>query len=305
MKICDVTLNKEKLILDVACIATVPLDVTFVISDLKLDCTYYIWDVNLSPSSSVWISPLPNNLIAAVKNSDTFTGFRCKIYHNKKLIQCDELPYNGPVNMDTVPFISTEFDVVGHSYLDFFHSDLCNDIDLTGTVVDAGANVGFFTLLALQNGASKVYSIEPDVSAFFCLQKNFRRNPSVVLIQKALSAVKGTTEFYYAESNVANSMIKPTTVYMSDVVNTIDLQTIFDIESYINLIKLDIEGSEFEVIQTLPRELYDRVNQFFIEFHGSPTPIERHLKDIGYLVEYRHSSPTDTAGFIYAKRDNR
>jgi FkbM family methyltransferase len=301
MKICDITFNKEKLILDVVYTAPMSLDITFVITDLEMDCAYYIWDTTLSQGNSVWISPLPNNLISVAKNSDRFSGIRCKIYHNKKLIQYEEFPYNSIHTFGDI-FTSTEFDVVGHSYLDFFHGELCKGIDFSGTVVDAGANVGFFTLLSLQKGAQRVYSIEPDASAFFCLQKNFRNNSSVILIQKVLTDVQGTTEFYYTESNVANSIFRPDSVYMSEEVNTIDLQTIFSIEQRINLIKLDIEGAEFKVMQTFPRELYDRANQFFIEFHDNPTPIEQHLNNIGYSVEYRNSSPTDTAGFIYAKR---
>jgi len=305
MKLCNITFNKEKLILDILYTAPEPKDLTFVITDLNMDCPYYIWDVNLSNGSAVWISPLPGSLISVVKSGNSFSGFRCKVYHNRKLIQYEEFPYSTYVRNTTTPFISTEFDVVGHSYLDFFHSDLCEGIDFTGTVVDAGANVGFFTLLALQNKANRIYSIEPDDSAFFCLERNFETNPSVILIQKALTNVCGTTEFFYTESNVANSEIRPASPHMTGIVDTINLQTIFNIERYINLIKLDIEGGEFKVLGGVSIEEYNRVNQFFIEFHGIPTPIEHRLTEVGFSVEYRRSSRDNTAGFIYAKNMNR
>jgi len=305
MKLCNVTFNKEKLILDILYMAPEPRDLTFVITDLHMDCTYYIWDVNLANGSDVWISPLPSNLISVVKSTNSFSGFRCKIYHNRKLIQYEDFPYSTHEKNITKPFVSPEFDVVGHSYLDFFHSDLCKGIDFTGTVIDAGANVGFFTLLALQNKANRIYSIEPDDSAFFCLKRNFETNPSVVLLQKALTDTCGTTEFFYTESTVANSELRPASPYTTEVVDTINLQTIFNIERYINLIKLDIEGSEFKVLDSLPAEQYRKTNQFFIEFHGTPTPIEHRLTEVGFSVEYRHSSRDNTVGFIYAKNMNR
>jgi FkbM family methyltransferase len=302
MKICNITFNREKLVLDIVYTRVTPLDLTFVISDLAIDCTYYIWDVNLSYGSSVWISPLPTNLINVAKSTNSFSGFRCKVYHNKRLIQYEEFVYNKNTNKEIDNFQSTEFDVVGHSYLDFFHSDLCDGIDFSGVVVDAGANVGFFTQMALCRGASRVYTIEPDTAPYFCLQKNFQRNPSVILLQRALTDSVGTTEFFYTDSNVANSTIKPHTFSMCDIVDTINLPTIFQLEQTINLVKLDIEGEEFNVIEKLPSDLYKRTNQFFIEFHATPVAIERRLRDEGFSVYYRHSSSTDMAGFIYASR---
>lgn len=303
MKVCNVTFNKEKLILDIVYTFPTPMDITFVITDLAMDCPYYTWDVSLSQGDSWWISPLPENLKLAALNSPTFSGFRCKIYHNRQLIQFEDFVYNSRESSNNI-FLTNEFDVTGHSYLDFFHSDLCKGMDFRGTVIDAGANVGFFTLLALQNGADRVYSIEPDRGVFFYLQRNFISNPRVHLVDKAMSAVNGQTDFFYIGSSVANTAVRPNQPCAMDVVPTINLETFLQIESRINLVKLDIEGSEFEVIDALSNDMYSKINQFFIEFHKVPHSIEQKLRETGFSVEYRHSSPVDSTGFIYAKNKN-
>jgi hypothetical protein len=68
------------------------------------------------------------------------------------------------------------------------------------------------------------------------------------------------------------------------------------------LLKLDIEGTEFKVIENLNQKHFDRINQFFIEFHFDPKPIAKKLIDNGYKIEYRHCTENDIVGFIYATK---
>jgi hypothetical protein len=83
---------------------------------------------------------------------------------------------------------------------------------------------------------------------------------------------------------------------------TISIDTLLKIEKEINLIKLDIEGTEFNVIDNLTQTHFDKINQFFIEFHFDPRPMVSTLIKNGYNVEYRHSTENDIAGFVYAKK---
>jgi hypothetical protein len=83
-------------------------------------------------------------------------------------------------------------------------------------------------------------------------------------------------------------------------VESITVPAIIMIEKEINLLKLDIEGAEVEVIEQLVD--FKNINQFFIEFHNDPKPIENKLVLNGYSVEFRHSNENSLSGFIYAKR---
>jgi hypothetical protein len=76
------------------------------------------------------------------------------------------------------------------------------------------------------------------------------------------------------------------------------------IEPHLNLVKLDIEGSEYSVFDSFTPSHFDKVSQWFIEFHNKPTPLVDRLQKEGYQVEYRNCTPDSIVGFIYAYRKN-
>lgn len=301
MKVCDISFDKNRFVFDVVYFAKNTTNITFVITDLNIDCPYYTWDTTLTHNSSIWISPLHPSLISVAKSNTNFPGFRCKVYVGKRLVQVEEFPF-GKIHNQIPTFVTNDFDIVGPSYLDFFYGTLCDNMDFTGTVIDAGANVGFYTLYALQNGANRVYSIEPDVYPFSYLQKNFSNNQKVTLINKALTSDCLGTDFFYYDSSVASSAINEAEPLVRGNVESISLDTILTIEPYVNLVKLDIEGSEFEVLERLNDRQFEKVNQWFIEFHKKSSSIVTRLNNLGYKTEYRNSDITSDVGFIYATR---
>lgn len=304
MKICNVTLNKEQCLFDIQYIADISLELTFVISDYEMDCTYYIMEASMSKNDSAWIVPLGPSHVHTVTTSKNFSGFKCKIYNKERLLQVVNLPYSDRARMTL--FSSNERDFISASYIDFFHGTLCKDMNFTGAVVDAGANIGFFTLYALNNGANKIYSIEPDDNAFFHLQKNFINNPKVILINKALTTDCLGTIFYHASNSVASSQQNIGNATIASFVETIDIESVLRVEDTINMLKLDIEGSELAVLNNLPNHYFNRINQIFVEFHGyhgiSPRDVISRLQSVGFNTEYRNSTENDIAGFIYASK---
>ena len=79
------------------------------------------------------------------------------------------------------------------------------------TVVDAGANVGYYTIIGsrLVGDKGKVYAFEPEPANFALLQKNVRLNglTNVVLERKALSNRKGTMKLFIADANKGDHRI--------------------------------------------------------------------------------------------------
>ena len=63
-------------------------------------------------------------------------------------------------------------------------------------VIDIGANVGYYTLLAAEKvgGHGKVFAFEPEPSRYALLEKNVRINglKNVILVQQAVSNKTGT-----------------------------------------------------------------------------------------------------------------
>ena len=279
----------------------------FTVGDLYTDAVYYAWTYDIESGSNLWMQPLSQKIHSFVINNPNFPGFVAKIYNKDfRLVQYQNIVVNKNAKRFAGTFHSDPFDPTGPSYADFFYGDLCKDIDVSGTVVDAGANVGFFTLYSKHFGARKIYSIDPDPLAFFYLEKNFGQDASITLLNKAmnvsdagmdinisLGASVGTSEFLRF-LNIENSV--------KIHVPTTCVDSILSMESNINLLKLDIEGTEFKVIENLNQKHFDRINQFFIEFHFDPKPIAKKLIDNGYKVEYRHCTENDTVGFIYATK---
>lgn len=303
MQICEVNFDKDSLSFDpIVYKLDFPSDITFVITDLDIDCPYYTWKTRMDKNNSVWIAPLHGSLASIAKTNKNFPGFRFKVFIDNRLVQSVEFPIHHHTKKKNIKYITNDFDIVGPSYLDFFYGTLCKNIDTSGTVIDAGANVGFFTLYALQNGANKIYSVEADVYPFTYLEKNFSSNPNVTLINKALTTDCLGTEFFYTDNSVGSSVNKVNGCVVSGRIESINLDTILSIESHINLIKLDIEGSEYDVLETLSDKQFEKVSQWFIEFHNKSQPLVNRLISIGYDVEHRNSDENSTVGFIYARK---
>jgi len=303
MKLLNVTFNKETFVIDIVHTQSETSEIKIVICDMQTDIPYYKFTEVMPPGHTFWIFPIANALADILKQSKTFPGFVCKVYKNNRLEQIEYL-HTDYKTFEYKTFITNEFDGVGNSYIDFFYGTLCDMIDFGGTVIDAGANVGFFTWLAKERGAKRVYSIEPDIQANFYLEKNFRNDPAIILIKKALTSnLEGTNFYYCLNGTVANSTTTSEVhTYVKDYVPTINLDMILNIEEKINLIKLDIEGSEFEVFEHLQPHQFSKVNQFFIEFHRNSIPIKDKLIENGFTVQYKNSDETSEMGFIYAYR---
>jgi FkbM family methyltransferase len=304
MKSFDVFLDKANLVVYLNQNLDTTEKYTFAVSDLFVDCVYFIWSQNTAPKDKLWVQPLSNKINAFTKNNKDFAGFVVKIYNkDMRLIQVEKLIVNKNAKRFAATFDSGQFDATGPSYADFFFGDLCKNIDVSGTVVDAGANVGFFTLYAKYYGAKRIYSIDPDPLPFFYLEKNFGQDPNIILLNKGMNVSDDGMDINISfEASVGTGEFLSATNSMKLHIPTISIDSILKIENNINLLKLDIEGTEFKVIENLNKKHFDKINQFFIEFHFDPKPIAKKLIENGYKVEYRDSNESSTVGFIYATK---
>ena len=278
------------------------------ISDIHLNCAYYTWEnLIINQHFNSWIVPLGAKLIDIILQNKNFPGFNVKVYGpNKRLLQEEKFYLNNVSPLVKRSYSTPTHDDVGPSYIDFFFGDLCLGIDTTGVVIDAGANVGFFTLFAKENRADRIYSIEPDPLPYNFLEFNFKHDSSVITINKVLSHKNEPVDFNIVLVNSVGSVMSEHRIKDDNIISTtidsISLHNILNLEPTINLLKLDIEGAEYDVLDNLDSNYFKNINQFFIEFHKDPKPIFNRLINEGYQVEYRHSNENDIAGFIYAKR---
>jgi len=123
------------------------------------------------------------------------------------------------------------------------------------TVVDCGAHLGFYTLLAakLVGTKGRVFSFEPDPYNFQCLIFNIYSNKyeNVTAIEKAVADRIGNTIFYQNSSTISSSLgnRKETKNFLKGVsIKKVLIQsTTLDSELKdlpVDLIKFNIEGAE-------------------------------------------------------------
>lgn len=289
------------------------------ITDLQIDCTYYKCEYNLAGEFNIWIAPFNERIKNIVLQSKHFMGLRVKILYDGTIIHTQNfaLP-NRQEKYQIQNFYTNQFDEVGASYLDFFFGKMCEGIDFSGTVIDAGANIGAFTLYAKMQGAKRIYSIEPSAEPFFYLEKNFTNDTSVITIPKAFNNTSENIKFLtYINASVGSgemnahrdealqiyNTLYPDAYWISDV-ESITIKDLLKIEPHINLLKLDIEGSEYKVIESMDADDYKQIRQIFVEFHpnDSSQKIFDILKNNGYTTSYLEGTENATAGWIYAKR---
>jgi FkbM family methyltransferase len=77
-----------------------------------------------------------------------------------------------------------------------------------GTVIDCGANVGFFSMMITQlSPHARVYAIEPVPAIFECLKRNLASSPNVEVFQLAVSDRSGPVRMAYDSAAAAGSHV--------------------------------------------------------------------------------------------------
>ncbi len=161
-------------------------------------------------------------------------------------------------------------------------------------VLDIGANIGYFTLLAarLVGEEGNVYSFEPEPTNHSLLIKNIRLNhyDNVVLVQKAVSNVRGTVRLHLSDTDTGAHTLRQnpsgegfTTMQIDKIVEveTIVLDEYFENKGHaINVIKLDVEGAEMAALLGMDKILKDNHDlKIFAEFY----PLA--IREFGYSPE--------------------
>ena len=161
---------------------------------------------------------------------------------------------------------------------------LFNDIIKNGEILlDVGANIGYFTLLMakLSGPSGKVFSFEPEDKNFKILEKNVKINNyhNVVLEKKGVSDRNGINKFFLSSKNTGMHSLQKIRDDVKevkiDVIRLDDYFSALDLAEKISLIKIDVEGAEFQVLNGMKTILKNKNLKLLIEF------IPEHLKKHG------------------------
>ncbi len=141
-------------------------------------------------------------------------------------------------------------------------------------VVDLGANIGYYTLLAarLVGRSGKVYAFEPEPVNYSLLLKNIEINgyDNVIPTQKAISDTTGTVRLFLDnEDTGAHTIYQPGDKREFIEVESVRLDNFFKgKECPINVIKMDIEGAEIAALSGMDKIIkQNRDLKMFAEFY--------------------------------------
>lgn len=144
------------------------------------------------------------------------------------------------------------------------------------TVVDAGANIGAFSVWAARLlPAARIVALEPFPETFAKLQHNLRANglvDRVEAVQAALALRSGTRAMSPEAESQRRSLIAAdldTEQAGGIPVPSITLAALIDRYNLaqIDLLKMDIEGSEWEVLHSTPASTFRRIRRIEFEYH--------------------------------------
>ena len=147
-------------------------------------------------------------------------------------------------------------------------------------VVDVGANVGYFTLIAAQlvGDSGRVWAFEPDPDAFSILERNVELNgyKNVTLVNKALGSEPGTLRLFRHPTNLGDHRIyDPGDERVAVEVPVTTLDKALGDTARLDLIKVDTQGAECAVLLGASGALAHRDVALIMEY----TP--RYIRQMG------------------------
>jgi len=184
-------------------------------------------------------------------------------------------------------------------------------------IIDVGGNEGYYTLfMKKHNPHAKIIVLEPMPKTFETLSRNVKDNKlsNVHLIRKALTNKVGKTKFEFVPEV---SAISSTNISLQErpwlhkkriksiVVSTTTLKELFKKFklSSVDLLKLDVEGSEYEILTSGVDEL-KMIKRIIIEYHSNKLKEDctKFLQEQGFKLVLAEKE--ESCGDIYFIRAN-
>lgn len=202
---------------------------------------------------------------------------------------------------------------IGAQMVDIYHDKIYRQFTplfKEGTLaLDIGGNIGLVSM-HLSRFFERVITLEPSEEHFEALNRNLEANniTNVKTIKKAIYIKKGEFPFGGPSDNKTMRSLHMATwpnKKHGEIVETITLDQLFEEEKieHVDLLKLDIEGSEFEVLSHNSfKKVAPKIDAIIGEFHKwggrNPHQIYDALKMNGFEVS---GMPHDSEIFVARK----
>ena len=175
------------------------------------------------------------------------------------------------------------------------------------TIIDIGGHIGLFMLFCKQFcHKGKIYCFEPALDNYRIFLDNIKLNDfkNIFPFNLAVSKQDGNIPLYLNDDASGHSIFLKNS--NSIQVDSITLQKIFDLNNIkkCDLLKLDCEGSEYEIIDSLPENYFSMIDKMIVEYHFAEknpkllTNLIKKLERTSFSVDVKKLS--DDMGLIFA-----
>jgi FkbM family methyltransferase len=173
-------------------------------------------------------------------------------------------------------------------------------------VIDIGANVGVFSVLAAKLYSGRVVAYEPLPNNCRLLRRNLERNAvqNVFVAEEAVVGQDGPVQFVVTPDSVGGHVaIEGREENSSGPIEVpgIGIQSVLSGYDNIDLIKLDCEGSEYEIVSHITACLSKRVRALTFEVHDLDR--RRNVKRLRHDLEVRLGYKTFYRPDIYGQAE--
>jgi FkbM family methyltransferase len=239
-----------------------------------------------------------NNLI----QTNTFLLKQDKINWNPDSWPTTEVYYQGK----KIELTNHENDTSsGWSFYEVFFSEDYKNIETNDIVVDVGANLGYFSIYAAKQGASKIYALEPLPDTYYYLSQNVKDLP-ITALNYGIDSTTQEVEFLTGE---VSSMSRNT--YFDDTQDTYGYNKTNKVKAqlksfnefikenninFIDYLKIDCEGGE--------KGLFESIDPDFLKYKVKKIAGEIHVNILGEKEYLKIKNQIISSGFEYTDNYN-
>jgi len=187
--------------------------------------------------------------------------------------------------------------------------------DLNGddVIIDIGSHCGYFSKLCLDKGSQNVIAFEADESNYQCYLKNLSKYKgwkcdNVAVWKETCNEVSFYT-YPHSENTGLNSFYKNPYMnsYEERKVKTISLDDILSSYDKIKILKIDAEGSEYDILMN--SKSIEKIESIVGEYHNDMTDktlndLEKYLTTQNFVI-YKKVKYNETSGLFFAKHKSK
>lgn len=182
----------------------------------------------------------------------------------------------------------------------------------THAIFDIGAHSGLFSLYVRSfNAGAPIIAFEPEPKNFAVLTKHIEVNQlkNITLVKKAIARASGKRKLVITPDNLNHFLSPDKNLFSKKETVAVEARSLADAlndhhVSRVSLVKMDIEGGEYDIIEVLTPELASKVEAFLLEYHdnkGDHKKLEEQFRERGFSVQTFPSHFEKTMGFIFAR----